>query len=207
MIVDSHAHIFIQLKGETGTGSTRGLGYGLATHGSRTIRLLPPYCQETTFTLKMLLHNLDWVGVDKAVLLQGPFYGDWNDYVEKAVQSHPDRFVGAYHIDPWASGFQESLARVLVSDCFSAVKLECTADTGLLGLHPQVKLDAPEVFTLCEGLSQKGLTLVFDLGAVGSPSYQTEAVRRIANHFPSLKIVIAHLAQLKPNVEVDQTAF
>jgi predicted TIM-barrel fold metal-dependent hydrolase len=207
MIIDTHAHIFIHMKGETGSGPTRSAGYGLVTLGNRTIRLLPPLSEETTYTLEMLLHSMDWAGVDKVVLLQGPFYGDWNDYVAEAVKRHPDRLVGAAHLDPWATGFRDSLIKILDSGSYNAVKLECTPDTGLLSLHPQATLDADEVITLCEALQKNGLTLVFDLGSVGSPSYQTGNIRKIAQAFPSLKIVIAHLGQLKPDVEAIPAAF
>ncbi len=38
---------------------------------------------------------MDQAGVDRAVLLQGPFYGDMDDYVRQAVKRWPDRLAGA----------------------------------------------------------------------------------------------------------------
>ena len=39
------------------------------------------------------------------------------------------------------------------------------------------------------------MILVLDLGTIGDSSYETNAVKRIAEDHPALKIVIAHLAQ------------
>ncbi len=70
MLIDAHAHIFPQINGRIGSGPTRGAGYGRLTAGPETIQLIPPYGLETIFTPEMLIANLDWAGVDKAVLLQ-----------------------------------------------------------------------------------------------------------------------------------------
>jgi L-fuconolactonase len=75
----------------------------------------------------------------------------------------------------------------------------------LCGLYPQARLDDPEIAWLWAKLEQRGLVLVLDLGAVGSRSYQTGAVRRIAKTHPALKIVIAHLGQPTPTAETDAT--
>ena len=81
MMIDAHAHIFPQIHGRIGSGATRGAGYGRLTAGPETIQLIPPYGPQTMFTPEMLIANLDWAGVDQAVLLQGPFYGECNPYV------------------------------------------------------------------------------------------------------------------------------
>jgi len=61
----------------------------------------------------------------------------------------------------------------------------------------------PGVAWLWDELAQRRWVLVLDLGAVGSRSYQTGAVRAIAEAHPDLKIVIAHLAQPTPAAEAD----
>jgi hypothetical protein len=79
--------------------------------------------------------------------------------------------------------------------------LECSEATGLIGIHPGAKLDAPGIGWLWDELECHNLVLVLDLGAVGSASYQTGAVRMIADNHPRLKIIIAHLAQPSPRME------
>ena len=83
------------------------------------------------------------------------------------------------------------------------VKLECSEATGLCGLHPNARLDMPNIAWLWDELERRGLVLTLDLGAIGSRSYQTGAVRAIAQGHPDLRIVIAHLGQPNPSAETD----
>ncbi len=203
MIVDAHSHIFPQVQGSTGRGPTRGLGYGRIAVGDEETQLLPPYNETTVFTPEMLLANMDWAGVAKAVLLQGPFYGECNSYVLDALDRYPDRLVGAAYFDPWGSGNRQEFEAVIASSKFRVVKLECSEATGLCGLHPNARLDMREIAWLWNSLERRKLVLTLDLGAIGSRSYQTDAVRTIAEVHPDLRIVIAHLGQPNPSAEAD----
>ena len=201
MIIDAHAHIFPEVRGATERGLSRGLGYGRIAVGNEETQLLPPYNETTVFTPEMLLANMDWAGVDKAVLLQGPFYGECNSYVLEALNRYPDRLVGAAYFDPWETNNHQEFETLIASSGFRIVKLECSEATGLCGLHPNARLDAPDVAWLWETLERRGLVLTLDLGAIGSRSYQTGAVRTIAEGHPNLRIVIAHLGQPNPSAE------
>ena len=201
MILDAHAHVFPQIHGLTGTGPTRDMGYGRVAQGSKITQLLPPYFEKTIFTYEMLIANMDWAGVDKAILLQGPFYGDCNPYVMEAIRHYPDRFVGAAFCDPWAPTGQNDLLTTLDTSTFKAVKMECSEAAGLCGLHPEAELTSPGINWLWKELLKRDMVVVFDLGAVGSRSYQTSSVFALAKMYPDLKMVIAHLAQLRPQVE------
>ena len=203
MIIDAHSHVFPEVRGAVAAGPTRGIGYGCVDAGGQTVRVLPPYNEQTVFTPDMLLANLDWAGADKAVLLQGPFYGECNRYAHDALARHPDRLIGAAYFDPWSTNSPSHLSALLDASLFKAVKLEFSEATGLSGLHPGARLDESGVAWLWLELERRGLALVIDLGAVGSRSYQTGAVRAIAQQHPDLKIVVPHLGQPNPAVEAD----
>src|SRR5688500_6316476 len=141
MLIDAHAHIMESVNGQTSTGLTRSLHYGMISWGQQEVRLLPPMPGKTSFPPEVLLENMDWAGVDKAVLLQGSFYGEANDYVAQAVKRWPDRFIGAAYVDPWTPDAATQFERVIPSGGFRAVKLECSEATGLCGLHPEARLD------------------------------------------------------------------
>ena len=205
MIIDVHAHIFPAIRGRIADGPISGIGYGLAEVGGAEIRVLPPLCESTKHTPEMLVAHMDWTGVEKAVLLQGPFYGECNDYVRQAVRGYPDRLIGAAYLDPWLPDCRESLDSICASGGFRAVKLECSDTTGLCSIHSDARLDSPDVRWLWDELERSGLVLVLDLGAIGSRSYQTDAVRAIAEEHPSLRVVIAHLGQPNPAAESDPT--
>ncbi|MBI2844084.1 MAG: amidohydrolase [Armatimonadetes bacterium] len=203
MIIDVHAHIYPEIRGLVGAGPVIGLSYGRAKVGDKEIPVLPPLNEKVTHTPEMLITHMDWAGVDRAVLLQGSFYGECNDYVRSAVRRYPDRLTGAAYIDPWAQGRREKFEAIFSEPGFSAVKLECSEPCGFTGIYPDAKIDTSENAWLWDEMERRGLTLVLDLGDVGTRSYQTDDVRAIAERYPKLKIVIAHMAQPRPVIESD----
>lgn len=196
MVIDAHAHIWSEVRGRTGTGPTCSLAYGKVQLGDgQVIRLLPPLNPTTCFPPEVLLENMDWAGVDKAVLLQGPFYGEANEYVWQAVKKWPDRFIGAGCFDLRSHGAPETFRRITDEFGFRTIKLELSEAAGLVGLYPDLRIDEESMAWFWEEAEDRGLVVTLDLGAVGSRSYQTQAVRNTMDRHPSLRIVIAHLAQ------------
>jgi predicted TIM-barrel fold metal-dependent hydrolase len=203
LLVDAHAHIFPEVRGMVGGGPTRSIGYGRAVVGEEEVQILPPYNERTAFTPKMILANMDWAGVDRVMLLQGPFYGECNQFVLEALQRYPERLMGAVYFDPWAQNSRNIFETLTVRLPFCALKMECSEKTGLCGIHPEARLDAAEIEWVWQELEKLGLVLVLDLGAVASRSYQTGAVRGIAERYPDLRIVVAHLGQPEPHIEAN----
>ena len=196
MIIDAHAHIMRRVHGSIGAGETRSLPYGRLQVGeSRIARLLPPFNRVTSFPPEMLLEQMDWAGVDKAVLLQGSFYGGANRYVAAAVKRYPERLIGAAFLDPRARGARRAWDRLTREQGFRIIKFEMSEGFGFTGLYPDLNLLGDEMAWMWPAAEQQGLVITLDLGAVGSRSYQTAEVREIAARHPRLTLVIAHLAQ------------
>ena len=204
MIIDAHAHIFPAVHGQSGPDAVRGQSYGRITVGARSAQIMPPLNAQVEHTPEMLIAHMDWVGIDKAVLLQGPFYGECNAYVAQAAARYPRRLIAAAYFDPWSDDSRRVFDATLTDPIFRAVKLECSVATGLFGLHPAADLAAPELVWLWDELERRGQVLVLDLGAIGSRSYQTAAVRAVAEAHPALRVVVAHLGQPNPAIEADQ---
>jgi predicted TIM-barrel fold metal-dependent hydrolase len=200
MIVDAHAHVYPRVHGRIGAGPTRGWRLGQVRVGEEVIRVMPPLNEEVMHTPDMLIAAMDWAGVDKAVLLHGPFYGECNAYAAAAVRAHPHRLVAAAYLDPWADEPLNQLRKIIDEQVFLGVKIECSDAAGLCGIHPEARLDDLALAPLWKQLEQSGLVLTLDLGAIGGRSYQTEAVRTIAQEHPALRVVIAHLAQPRPGM-------
>jgi predicted TIM-barrel fold metal-dependent hydrolase len=199
MIIDAHVHIFNEIKTQPGLATKRDLGYGAIGVGDQTVRVLPPLNIRTTHTVQMLIAGMDWAGVEKAVLLQGPFYGECNREVLDAVRRYPDRLVGAGYFDPWGDT-REKFAATFDSSVFCALKIEFTMG-GLSGIHKGARLDLPGMEWLWDELERRHLVLTIDLGAPGDFCYQTDALHAIATTHPDLRIVICHLALPKPEIE------
>ena len=203
MIVDAHSHVFPEPRGQVREGPTRDGGYGRMRVGERLMQLLPPFNPRTEFTTEMLLANLDWAGVDAAVLLQGTFYGECDGYVAEAVAANPGRLVGALWCDPWRPGFRRYFEEQVEGGAFAAGKIELSEETGLTGVHPGARLDDEEVGWLWPALEERGMVLTLDLGPPAQEAYQTEAVRAIAEAHEGLRVVITHLAHPRIDDEAD----
>ena len=203
MIVDAHSHIFPRIHGLNAAGPTRAKGFGRALIGDSEVQVTPPLGDGLAHSPEQVLANLDWAGVERAVLLQGPFYGECNPYVLDALEQYSERLVGAAYFDPWMAESRKTFESTLEASGFCAVKLECSVPSGLCGIHPEAQLGSFDLDWLWQELEKRGLILVLDLGGIGSRSYQTEAVRTIAVRHPNLKIVVAHLGQPRPEAEAE----
>lgn len=195
MIIDAHAHIMSEVQGRTHSGPTRSLRYGKIQWGALEFRLLPPLAPLTTFPPEALLENMDWAGVERAVLLQGTFYGEANAYVAQTVKQWPDRFTGAAFIDPYAADARTTFQRCTEDYGFHILKFEMSVPVGLVGLYPDLRLDGEQMAWIFEAAEKNNLVVTLDLGGVGSASYQTEEVAQLIARHPQLRIVIAHLGQ------------
>ena len=61
---------------------------------------------------ELIIANMDYVGIAKAVIQTGHTYGQLNEIVSDAVQSYPDRFWGLAMVDEWQAD-QPGQLRVL----------------------------------------------------------------------------------------------
>ena len=195
MIIDAHAHITDHLHGLTRRGETQSLSYGKVRLGDEESRLTPPLGPHTSFPPELLLEYMDWIGIEKTVLMQGSTYGDSNEYLWKAVKRWPDRFTAAAFMDPCSKNAKEVFRQATEEYGFQVLKFEMSEIAGFTGVYPDLRLDSEEMLWVWEETSQLDMVVTLDLGSIGSLSYQTQAVKNIIDQFPQLRIVIAHLAQ------------
>ena len=197
-MIDAHSHVFPEVNGHVGNGRTRGIGHGRANIGKDAQQVIPDCGETTCFTAAMSVAELDKAGIERTVLLQGPFWGECNDFAAAAVRRYPDRFVAQAYFDPWTDGWQTRLDEILETSGFRGIKIEFSVPTGLSGVHPGARLDDPELDPAWALLQRANRVLTLDLGGVGSASYQTDAVAQIATGHPDLTMVICHLGQPGP---------
>lgn len=204
MLIDSHVHIFPEVKGYGPKGSTRSANYGQIDFGDgNPVYVLPVTNEKTAHTLEMLLHNMNRYSVDKAVLILCPCYGDWSEYILQACRDYPDKFVGSAFFDPWRGDAQQYYRETLRGSTWKNIKIEFSEVGGLCGVYPGANLDAPELHWLWESMEADGKTVSFDLGRPQDRSYQTEQIEAIARRHPGLKLVLCHMGQPSRNAEQD----
>ncbi|MDF3002907.1 MAG: hydrolase [Bacillota bacterium] len=193
-IIDAHAHVIERVAGFGPRGELRPIGGGKArwADGSE-ISMIPEEMGSCDFTGEALLALMDSFQVEKAVLLQGSFYGFQNEYTFETVEKYPERFIGAGTFDPFCAERDRLLERLLCSFGFRIIKFEVSSGGGLMGYHEPFSVDGPVFAPVISRIADSGATLVLDIGSPGMKSYQPEAVKNIANRYPAMKIVLCHL--------------
>jgi predicted TIM-barrel fold metal-dependent hydrolase len=198
MIVDSHVHIFRRLEGFTGAGRVKPLPYGMVQIGEAPpFRLLPPALERTNFPAEILIEYMNAAKVDRAVLMQGPLYGDMNDYYAEVLKRWPDRFLGVALVDPMDRRGPDLLDRLIHQQGFKAVKLEMTDSLGLCSRYPDFKLTNPDFAWLWKTMNEARLSITLDLGLTTDRSYQSNELRELIHSYPDVRWIIAHLSQPK----------
>ncbi len=188
-IIDVHMHIWPALCGtREGNVTTKGDRYGKVRRvGQRVEQWLPPSFVDTVVSPEVALEYMSIVGVDKAVLLQAPCYGNNNEYIAEVVKKCPDKFVGIALTDPRQSDRGVGpLERAICELGLRGVKFE-------LPDWP-FRPDEQQYRTLWRKVIDLDVPVIFDLGwGLTEYDFQLDAVKRLVTEYPELKVVLAHL--------------
>ena len=113
--------------------------------GGEEVQVTLPMGEGLAYSPEQLLANLDWGGVEKAVLLQGPMYGECNRYALDALQQLPGQ-VGWRRLFRSLDGRQpyRPLNRRFRRRAFARSSWSALSPSGLCGIHPEAQLGAPE---------------------------------------------------------------
>ncbi len=191
--IDAHVHVFGILKGFRGEGELYPLGNGKARWANgQEVDMVPEGLGDKSFETEACYQFLKEKGIEKAVLLQGSFYGIDNEYTAEAVRRHPDMFVGAGSFDPFARYADQIYDRLAHELGFKVMKFEVSSGGGFMSYHPT--FDIAEVFSpIAAKCAENGQVLVLDIGSPGMGSFQPESVAKLAKEYPELDIVVCHL--------------
>lgn len=207
-IIDAHAHVVQCIAGFTSRGELRAAGGGMAVYADgTTFKMLPDGMGETGATPEDLLKVMNENSIEKAVLLQGQFFGFQNEYTAQAVKKYPDRFVGAGSYDPYCVNVQAVKDRLFRQLGFKIVKFELSNGSGLMAYHPPVDVYGEVMRKEYAYACDNGLTVTLDIGRPRNCCWQPEAVAKAAKDFPQLNFVICHLLapQIGDNELLKQT--
>jgi predicted TIM-barrel fold metal-dependent hydrolase len=76
---------------------------------------MPVSLQDMVASPEFLLAQMDFVGIDKAVLQRAHIYGKLEKYYQRAIKQFPDKFIGLAQIDE-SIAYEESQVEELVYD-------------------------------------------------------------------------------------------
>lgn len=197
--IDGHAHIVQAAAGFNGKGrmTPLGKGYTIWDDGD-LLKLIPDGYGDIDFTAESFIRLMDENKIEKAVILQGHLNGYQNYYTYLSMKRYPDRFIGAFSLDPYADNADKILQRYVEVLGFRAIKFEISQGGGIHGYRSQTpfRLDTdPSVGKIFHYLANyPGFTVTVDYGNYDQISYQPEAIANLAKMYPHLDFVVCHLS-------------
>lgn len=193
-IIDAHAHVVQCIAGFTSRGELRATGGGMAVYADgSTFKMLPDGMGGSCATGEDLLKVMNENDIEKAVLLQGQFFGFQNEYTAQTVKKYPDRFVGAGAYDPFCVNAEAVKKRLFKELGFKVVKFELSNGSGLTAYHQSVDINGEIMRKEYAYACDNGLTVTVDIGRPRNCCWQPDALVKAAKDFPQLKFVICHL--------------
>lgn len=91
MIIDAHAHLWKKQNGRVNTRAVFALENGKSNFGGEIRQMMPPYMISGENIADMLISNMDYAGVNGAVITQEEIDGNQDDYLITAKKNYPDR--------------------------------------------------------------------------------------------------------------------
>ncbi|NLM10552.1 MAG: amidohydrolase [Clostridiaceae bacterium] len=205
-IIDAHVHVIQNIAGFGAKGELRAIGNGQAMWSTGDIiNLIPPELGEDSVTYEAVVKFMDENNIEKAVLLQGSFYGFQNHYTYQAIQKYPERFTGAATYDPFClerDAIRDNLFNKLG---FKIVKFEVSTGSGLMSYHGKVDLSGDVMDEVFSDANERNLVFVIDIGRAESLSFQVDNLRKMISRYPDMKFVVCHLLAPRPQDEAVMT--
>lgn len=177
MIIDAHAHLWNPQAGRVDGKPVIPLAGGRSDFGGELRQMMPPYMLDGRNTVEMLMSNMDYARVSGCVITQEYIDGNQDSYLLECKKNYPDRMKISclYEEKPIAD---EWLSR------FDGVKI-CGGRLGNKDL-----LVHEEIFAQAERM---GKFLAIDMA---DGDLQTEAMEKLIEKYPDLRIAIGHFGMV-----------
>lgn len=92
MIIDAHTHLWKRQIGRVDGQPVFALENGKSSFGGEIRQMMPPYMINGENTAEMLIANMDYAGVNGAVITQEEIDGNQDEYLLFAKSKYPGRF-------------------------------------------------------------------------------------------------------------------
>lgn len=184
--------------------------------GDYYVNLYAPTLQEMIASPEFMVAQMDYAGVDVAVLQNAWLYGQLNEYFAKAVEKYPERFVGTVQLRE-VEAFKESQIAILR---YSVNELGLTGGLYFATLRffenaYRDHLDDGKFFPLWEEVRKLGIPIFWDISPISEPSHPSMSgldcycaqMKRLGHwlqEFPDIPCILVHGVLLKAFCEGDQ---
>ena len=172
---------------------------------------IPPSVIDMSYPPERLVAEMDYAGVDKALLHRTPYLGIGNEFTAECVRRFPDRLLGLAHIEEWLVEPEPDAAIARLEE---AVKWQGLS--GLQFLPPQLDLynhqgpwDGPGLHPFWDSVVSLNIPVFFSLKDRRDPgleSYLNElkTLMRWMERYPDVTVVMTHGLPWRLAVEGDR---
>ena len=153
---------------------------------------LPPSVEDMSYPADRLVAEMDYAGVDRALLHRTPYLGIGNDFVADCVRRFPDRIQGLAHVEEWLvqpepDASIDKLERAIKEQRLSGLQF-LPDDLGLFGQGEE--WDGPGFRPFWDAVASLNIPVFF------TPRY-----RPLASYAPRLEDYFAELRRIRSWVE------
>ena len=175
MIIDAHLHLWKKQQGMVNGKPVYDIGGGRSDFGGEIRQMLPPYMTDGCNSSERLIANMDYAGVQGAVVTQEYIDGNQDSYLLECKKKYQNRLK-------ICSLYEENNHYLL--DGFDGIKV-CA------GRLTKIKLK--ELSHLCHELEERGMFLSIDLAESDT---QVQEMKQLIRECPELRIAIGHFGMV-----------
>lgn len=175
MIIDAHTHLWKKQNGLVDGRPVIALSNGKSNFGGEIRQMMPPFMLSGENTVEMLISNMDYAGVNGAVITQEEIDGNQDSYLLSAKEKYPKRLK-------ICSLYEEH--KLFHTAGFDGIKI-CA------GRVPTK--DLTRHFHLFETADKNDMFVSIDMA---DGDLQTKSLLEMIQQFPNLRIAIGHFGMV-----------
>lgn len=171
MIIDAHTHLWKKQNGRVDGRPVFALQNGQSDFGGEIRQMMPPFMLNGENTTEMLISNMDYAGVNGAVITQEEIDGNQDEYLLTAKSKYPNRIK-------ICSLYEEN--RPFETKGFDGIKI-CA------GRLPTQ--DLTKHYKVFEAADKSNMFISVDMA---DGDIQTASLLEMIKQYPDLRIAIGH---------------
>lgn len=175
MIIDAHAHLWKKQNGMVDGRPVFPVGNGKSNFGGEIRQMMPPYMNDDENNVERFIANMDYAGVNGAVITQEEIDGNQDAYLLETKAKFPNRIK-------ICSLYEEG--KPYNTEGFDGIKL-CA---GRLATQ-----DLTKHYRIFETADKLNKFISIDLA---DGDAQTDSLRELIQQYPNLKIAIGHFGMV-----------
>jgi predicted TIM-barrel fold metal-dependent hydrolase len=186
-IIDSHVHLFERFAGMAEGQPIVSDAYGRVRVGNTVSQFLPPSFEHSRSSVETYRAFMDWIGIEKAVVLQNVLYGYHNSYLAEIVAMYPNTFRATALVDVVrGKEVVDELNGYLSQMGFIGLKIEVNT---AFQCNKEMRLDSETllpIWGLCNDL-KKAVVLHI------SREFDLDSLESLVKRYPRIVIIVCHL--------------